>query len=298
MKPINPKDLKIRASQLSKIVALDRAATLTENQKEELEGLLSKIKLTENQAKKRDYLIAKRDAPDQLSKGGKTYIQEIFNEHISGTKRVFSSKYTDKGNQVENISIAEVCRLLGLPVVVKNTDYYENEWTTGTPDVKFIPLSLQMDVKSVYYPHNLDFFDVDDKGNKKLDAEYEWQQHCYNWMLGVDHAIVAKVLLNPPDDILEKEFYSMAKAAGIPYHKIDDDFREEVRDYFDYESRMPLEDRVNVYTLTTEQKHIDQIKKAVELAREYYDELCQQWAKKNNNEVKFVKELIKKGLKR
>ncbi len=100
------------------------------------------------------------------------------------------------------------------------------------------------------------------------------------------------MLLNPPESILDKEVYTFAKAAGISFDEIDDDFREEVRDYFDYESRMPLHDRINVYTLKTEQNHIDRIKKGVELAREYYEELCETWNMKNNKELEFLREIL------
>lgn len=288
MKPINPKDLKIRASQISKVVTFDRSAQLTEKQSYTLEKLLTSIKLTDAQAMERDRLIAKRDAPDTLSAGGKTYVRELFYEHVSGTRRIFSSKFTDKGNFVEKKEISEVCKFLGLPIVVKNLKQFENDWSKGSPDTLFKPLNFQMDVKAAYFPHNLDFFDP------KLDTIYEWQQRDYNWLTETEHSLVCKVLLNPPVHILEREVFALAKEAGIHFSEITEDFREEVRDYFDYESRMPLHDRINVYNITTDKSHVDTMKKGVELAREYYGELIESWNSKNKEEIKFIKTLLKK----
>jgi len=275
MKAINPKELKIRASAISNIVALDRATQLTDIQAKRLEEILAKISLTEKQAEERDALIAKRDAPDRLSKGAKTYIKDVFFGHVSGFQKQFTSKFTDKGNIAENRSIAEICKFLRLPVVVKNEKHFSNEFTTGTPDTIFKPLNLQMDMKNVYYPNGLDTFD-------ELDTAYEWQLHCYNWLTEVDHGICAKILLNPPASILEKEVWTMAKAANV--FPITDEFRDEVFDYFDFESRMPIQDRIKLYHVETGSKQIEQMKKAVILAREYYGELCELWNTKNGSE--------------
>lgn len=56
------KELKIRASQLGKLMATDSKTSITEKQLVTLNGLLAKIKLTEKQAELRDTLLLKRDA--------------------------------------------------------------------------------------------------------------------------------------------------------------------------------------------------------------------------------------------
>lgn len=284
MKPLEPSKLKIRSSALGNIIALDRATQLTGNQVVRLQELITKESLTEKQAQELQFLTEKRDAPDQLSKGAKTYIQDVFFGHVSGFQKQFTSKFTQKGNLSESRSIAQLCKFLGLPIVVKNEAHFENDYTTGTPDTIFKPLNFQIDMKNVYYPNGLDTFDP-------LDTLYEWQLHSYNWLTGVENGFVCKILLNPPDEILEKEIFTMAKIAGV--FPITDEFREEVRDYFDYESRMPIDDRVKLYHVKTEKKHIDHMIKCVKLAREYYGELCEAWMLKNKPEIEEIKNLIK-----
>jgi|GEM_PF-2117375 len=298
MKPINPDKLRIRASQISKVAFFNKNNVITKEQEAKVKEFeardngtfLSKtgkpLELSDSMKTEWTALIEKKNAPDSLSTGGKTYVRSLFYEHVSGFKRTFSNKYTEKGNFNEKKEIAEACKYLKLPLVIKNEKYFENQWTHGTPDTILKPINLQMDVKGVYYPDGLDNFD------EELDKEYIWQQKDYNWLTDTNHSIVAKVLLNPPEHILELETRNFAKDAGIHYNEITDEFREDVREYFNFEKRMPLEDRINVYTLSTTDKDIEQMKKGVELARVYYNELIEIWNSKNKNEVEFVKQLM------
>ena len=75
--------ITIRASALGKIMHLDQATKITDKQLQTINELqakqeLSEKGLTENQEKELKRLIAKRDAPPQLSKGAKTYIKDLF----------------------------------------------------------------------------------------------------------------------------------------------------------------------------------------------------------------------------
>ena len=47
-----------------------------------------------------------RSKTEFLSQTAKSYIQELVLEHKFGIKKEFSSRYTDKGNEVEELSIA------------------------------------------------------------------------------------------------------------------------------------------------------------------------------------------------
>ena len=98
-------ELKIRASQLGRIMSDDAKNKISDKQLLTLEGLLSKIKLTEKQAELRDVLLLKRDAKPELSTGAKTYIKELWLEDNYGIKQEINSKYLTKGNDVEDLSI-------------------------------------------------------------------------------------------------------------------------------------------------------------------------------------------------
>ena len=126
------KDLKIHASSLGRLMANDSDTTITPKQLETLNGLLSKIKLTEKQAELRDKLMLKRDAKPELSKGAKSYVNELFMYHEYGVRQEINSKYCDKGNIVENLAIELAGVVLGYDDLFKNDEYFENDYICGT----------------------------------------------------------------------------------------------------------------------------------------------------------------------
>ena len=280
------KTLKIRASALGKIMHFDAATKITPKQLETIDKYQAKDSLTENQTQELKRLIEKRDAPPALSQGAKTYVKDLFFGHKFNYQKRFTNKYTQKGNKMEDPAIAEIVKLLGLPMVFKNETHLENDWTKGTPDVPVKPLNFQFDVKNVYYPNGLDSFDT------KPDHDYLWQGHCYNWLLEVDHGMIIKILLNPPEDLLEREARTLWVEAGNEWSKpISDDFMDDVRELFDFE-KLPTADRVKIFQFTTTEKEKAEMRQAVELAREYYAELEEAWKVKNTNEIKFINELF------
>lgn len=279
------KDLKVRSSAIGNITHLDAATKLTDKQSIRLKELLSKIELTTPQAKERDKLTAKRDAPPALSKGAKTYIKDVFFGHKFDYQKRFTNKYTQKGNIKEASALHEVVKYLGLPMAVKNEKHFENDYTHGTPDSIFKPLDFQLDIKNAYYPNGLDSFD------EKVDHIYKEQAHDYNWLTGVNHGFVCKVLMNLPEHLLEKEAYILLKEAGL--NKMTDSFYEEVRDLYNFEAK-PIQDRIKLFKVSTSKEDIDRLKTSVKLAREYYEELNELWKIKNIKEIEFINELKSK----
>jgi len=275
--------LKIRCSALGKIMHFDNATQITDKQLVTLNGLLAKSELTEPQKKEMNRLIKKRDAKPQLSAGAKTYIRDVFYGHKFNYQKRFISKQTHKGNKMEDPAISQIVKMLGLPMVFKNEKRYENDYINGTPDVPLVPLNFQFDVKNVYYPNGLDL-------TQKLDHDYEWQGHGYDSLLGVDFGMVIKILMNPPDDILQKEARTLWVEAGNEWGApISEPFMAEVRDYLDFEGKQPIEDRVKIFSFKTEEKQKQEIRDAVKLAREYYQQLENDWKVKNRDEIAFIK---------
>ena len=87
-----------------------------------------------------------RSKSEILSQTAKTYIHELVLEHKYGIRKEFSSRYTDKGIQVEDESISLVNKVLDVKFIYKNEDCFENDWIVGTPDVNTEDVLL--DVKS------------------------------------------------------------------------------------------------------------------------------------------------------
>lgn len=213
-----------------------------------------------------------RSKSEVLSQTAKSYIEELVLEDVYGIRKDFTSRYTDKGNMVEEESIQLAADVLDLEFIVKNEEYFENEFIKGTPDV--ITSKFVLDVKSSYSANTFPFFQ-----SEIPNKEYMYQLQGYMWLTGVDNAILAYCLVNTPDvilndevrrliwkldtypqfadmDSLEKESYAWEEVLAV--HNID---------------RIEKKNRVKAFLIEKDEAIIEKIKEKVYICREYYNEL-------------------------
>lgn len=162
---------------------------------------------------------------------------------INGVSVELDTKYTSKGNQVEDEAIEMVKDFLGLnPFLLKNTDRFENDWFTGTPDLIVDDLNLIIDVKSSWEYWTFPYM-MKDLPEKK----YNYQGQGYMDLTGIKDYIVAYVLCNTPEELVDD---------GV---------------YLDY-SCVPLKQRVKLFKVKHDPKSIDLAKSRVEQAREFIND--------------------------
>jgi len=256
-------ELKIRASQLGKIMSDDAKNKISDKQLLTLEGLLSKIKLTDKQAELRDVLLLKRDAKPELSKGAKTYIKELWLEDNYGVKQEINSKYIDKGNQVESLSIklAEITTDLG--ELYKNEEYFENDYLKGSPDV--ITESHIIDVKSSWSAATFPFFD-----ENLTNKVYEWQLKAYMWLTNIHKSYLCYCLVPTPEILIQDEIKRVSWKRGEI--EISQETEDEVRDFHNLE-KIDIWNRIKSFEVKLSGNDIKKMKEKVKLAREYYNTL-------------------------
>ena len=198
-----------------------------------------------------------------LSKTTKTYIQELVLEDKFGIKKDFSSRYTDKGIIQEDIAIDLASRVLGLPFVVKNTDYFENDFVKGTPDL--ILDDEVIDIKCSWDGTTFPFFE-DELPNK----DYFWQLIGYCWLTGKSKARVVYCLVDTPEDIVLDEI----RRASWAKHEIEvsEETEMEVRAKHEF-SHIDERKRVKAYTIEMNEANIEQLKERLNACEEYYNEL-------------------------
>jgi hypothetical protein len=252
---------------------------LTEIQARELAELIEKG----SKSKKIQELTDKRDkVPEmKLSTGAKTYIEDVWYGDYYDFQKSFHNKFVEKGKVIEDASIKALSKYLGF-ITIKNEEYLKNDWIHGTPDIRLNRPKCTIDTKNVYYPNGLNYFK--DSEEKSL---YEWQIHAYNFLDNKEVGFVARILMNPPLNILEKEVWNYWKDSGNDGHP-DDNFKNEVEQMFNFE-RLPIEDRVNLFRVDTTEDNIKIIKKAVELANEYYNELTERFKFRNSEVIDYFK---------
>ena len=131
---------------------------------------------------------------ETLSVGAKTCVEKIAKQFVYGYDETFSSKYTDKGIQVEDDAI-ELYNSVFFTDFKKNTERKENDWITGECDI--VAPGRIIDIKS---PWSLSTFPATAEAGK--DKTYEWQLRAYMWLWDMEAAEVAYCLVSTPPELI------------------------------------------------------------------------------------------------
>jgi hypothetical protein len=202
-----------------------------------------------------------RKSGEVLSQTAKSYVEEIVLFEKYGIRKEFSSRYTDKGNEVEEQSIALVNDVLNYKFIYKNDDFFENEWVTGTPDVNTDEVLI--DVKSSWDATTFPFFETEIP-----NKDYFYQLQGYMCLTGKQEAVLAYCLIDTPLEMVEDEI----RRAHWKLHLIDEntELRNEVESKHKF-GHIPKNRRVKYWFIQRDESVIEQIKERVELCREYYN---------------------------
>ena len=198
-----------------------------------------------------------------LSQTTKTYLQELAIEETFNIRKEFSSRYTDKGNEVEDLSIALCNDVLDIGFIYKNEEHFTNDWITGTPDVNTSEILL--DVKSSYDATTFPFFDT-----KLVNKSYFYQMHGYMWLTGKEESLLCYCLIDTPLQIVEDEIRREHWKASLIEESLD--LRAFVQSKHTF-GHIPKEKRLKTFKIAKDEKVIEEIKTRIEQCREYYNEL-------------------------
>jgi hypothetical protein len=201
-----------------------------------------------------------RSKSEVLSQTAKSYIEDLFNELEFGYRKEFSSRYTDKGLEMEDEAIQFASEQFDWEFVVKNTERFTNDYITGEPDINTD--SLLADIKCSWSLDTYPMFEADLK-----NKDYDWQLQGYMWLTGKTEAELVYCLMNTPLQIVEDEVRRAHWKAGLIDEDID--LRHEVQLKHNYDN-IPSKLRVKRYIIKRDEKKIEKIIEKVEIAREYY----------------------------
>jgi hypothetical protein len=262
--------MKIRASELGLVMATDAKDCITAKQLVTLEGLLERITLTKKQASDRDVLIEKRDAPPALSTGAKTFLfKKAYNDAYGITDNI-ENKYLDKGILSEDAAIDLAGSVLDWGSVVKNDEYFENDYIHGTPDV--ISKDFIADIKcawstDTFFKHLLE--------TRIVSSVYYWQLQAYMMLTGKEEAYLIYCLINTPEHLFNKELENVKwrtrdnmDVLDLP-QDIEDDIYNELynKHHFDF---MADDKRIKTFKIEASKADQNKIIEKVTLAQEYY----------------------------
>ena len=198
-----------------------------------------------------------------LSKTCKTYIQELVIEEKYGIRKEFWSRYTDKGNEVEDEGIELVNDVLNLGFIFKNDENLNNNYLTGTPDVNTNEILL--DIKCSWDATTFPWFETE-----LPNKDYYYQLQGYMWLTGKDESLLCYCLINTPFQIVEDE----VRREHWKQNLIDEslDLRDFVQAKHNFD-HIPKEKRLKVFKIAKDEEVIEKIKQRVEECRVYYNNL-------------------------
>ena len=204
-----------------------------------------------------------RSKSEVLSETAKTYIQDVFKQEELGIYKDFSSRYTDKGIQMEYQAIQFASDVLGWEFVIKNTERFNNDWLTGEPDV--CTDSLLADIKCSWNGSTFPMFDTALK-----NKDYYWQLQGYMMLTGHDTSELVYCLMNTPLEIVEDE----VRREHWKLHLIEEDLdvREAVQLMHNFD-QIPNELRVKRFIVQKDEEAQAKIIERVKVASQYYETL-------------------------
>jgi len=165
-----------------------------------------------------DIMTNPRSKTDKLSQTCKTYLETWVKEQIYDDRKYIKSKYLDKGIEVEQDALDYYSEVNNLGFLMINTDYYENEFITGTPDL--ILLNTVYDFKASWDCFTFPLFETE------VDKGYWMQLQGYMNLTGNKSAKLVYTLQNTPLEL----------AWGEPKDYSDINYKLRIKEFsFDYD---------------------------------------------------------------
>jgi len=250
------KSVKQRLEEL-RIEIADREAKLAE-MKPTLKTYPKQVEMFKRRQAEYLELLPRENEPN-LSKTCITYLRKWADEKIYKRRVEFTSKQTDKGNLVEDVSIDYASIHLEWGLVSKNLERFHNEWAHGEPDL--VLENEVPDIKSSYTHETFPLYSPELE-----NKDYEWQDLVYQWLTGIKKGSIVFVLTSMPDEMIRKEArFSKQLSEGYTEQEY-----EEFAEQFRYDDLPPYL-RIKQYDVEYSEEKIEAIKTRVKECRKYIE---------------------------
>lgn len=272
---INPQNFKISCSAIGRIMTDSKELSKAEKIKRLIsdieerivkrnalkDGLKSKDAATEKINSLTIELDVLRKLPDSinLSETCKTYCEDWVREQIYGRRKEFSSKQTDKGNKTEFDAVELLEGFYKWNFAAKNSSRKSNDFMSGECDI--ILHDTIVDIKSSFTCFTFPLFET-----KIPDTDYEWQIQGYMSLWGKPKGMVSYVLMDMPDEVIEKELRWKLKD-GYTKEQYETEYMKYIY------SNIDTKYRVKSFEFEYDAKKIEQVEARVKLCREYIETL-------------------------
>lgn len=194
---------------------------------------------------------------------GETYCKMWLKGKLFDRRHEIKSKYLEKGNIMEDDSLDEVAKNLGMGILLKNEKHFSNEWMNGTPDA--IVDNCVIDVKNSW---SWETFPLIETGIPNTD--YYWQLMVYMTITKKKTAKLVYTLLDTPEHLIQNEAYWYSKKNG--YGELTDEMLEEFKAKMTY-GDVPANFKYKCFDLVRNDIDIALIKERVLECRKFIENL-------------------------
>lgn len=192
-----------------------------------------------------------------LSITAKSHVEDWYKLQLYGAQKNINSKYLRKGLEQEDAAIELVADYYGKGILLKNEDFYENDFLTGTPDVICSGGKEIRDTKCSWDAYTFPLLKAE-----LPSKDYYWQMQGYMALTGAQVAYIDYVLMNSLPEEIER---STVAKYGEDY--TEEDYTE-VNESMTYD-RHPMNLRIKTFEVQRCDEDIEKIKERVMLCREY-----------------------------
>mgnify|MGYP000367241515 CR=1 FL=1 len=235
----------------------------TQKQLERLSELEAKTNRTAKQDEELTALQAKRASKPELSKGAKTYCELWLKEQLYGRRQEMSNKYTEKGIACEPEGIELTAQAMGYGFISKHEGRESNEYFMGECDL--LLSETVEDIKNSWSCFTFPLF-----ATELPETDYYYQLQVYMKLYNRTKAAVNYVLINAPEEIIDREASYISRKAG--FSEVDMELYDEVRNKMTYDE-LPVNLRFKRFEFDRDDAVIAQIEQQVILCREYINSL-------------------------
>ncbi len=196
-----------------------------------------------------------------LGQTGFTYLDNWIKGQYYKRQVEIKSKYLDKGNIMEDNSLDEVAKRLGIAVLLKNEEHFDNKFLRGTPDA--IVDGVVIDVKNSWSWETFPLTDVEPNKN------YYWQLQSYMALTDLKESRLVYTLLDTPAHLIEREAYYYCMRNG--YEQLDSKIHKQFIKKMTY-SDVPDALRYRSFDIPRDDEAIDLLYERVKECRKYIKE--------------------------
>lgn len=197
-----------------------------------------------------------RKKSEQYSQTLKTYVQKWYISQLYKRREEITTKQMQKGHAMEDTSIDILSKRLNM-FMLKNEDYFEDDYFTGTPDV--ITPDFLVDIKNSWSPFSFPLF------KENIEPAYFYQGQIYMHLTGVKKYKLVYTLTDTPIDLIEREARFHALNNSIDF---DDALLKQFINKMTYNDIDP-ELKIKTFEFDYDPTAIELLQSKVELCREY-----------------------------